>query len=212
MDDDRRPPRDLNEIDLPEAAQVAIHQLLDRIELLRAELETNKRRISFLETLADSDPLTPVVNRRAFLRELDRAKSYAERYGSTASLVFIDLDGMKALNDAHGHACGDRALLVVAESLVANVRASDVVGRLGGDEFGVILARADHAAAEEKAQSLADVIASARIDTAAGPVGLSASWGVVELGRARDAEDAMERADRAMYERKRSRAGKGEPT
>ena len=195
---------------LPRDAEEAILRLLDEIEALRAEIDANKRRIAYLENLADRDPLTPVVNRRAFLRELERAKSYAERYGGPASLVYVDLDGMKALNDAHGHACGDRALLVVAETLVANVRASDVVGRLGGDEFGVILARADAAAAEEKATGLARTIAHARIDTDRGAFALSVSWGVVELGAARDAADAMERADRAMYAQKRAHSG-GQP-
>lgn len=202
---------DLGEGSLPRDAEQAILRLLDEIEALRAELEANKRRIAYLENLADRDPLTPVVNRRAFMRELERAKSYAERYGGPASLIYLDLDGMKALNDAHGHACGDRALMVVAETLVANVRASDVVGRLGGDEFGVILARADAAAAGEKAAGLAKTIASARIDTDtnSGAVTLTASWGVVELGAARDAADAMERADRAMYARKRASRGTG---
>ncbi len=190
--------------DLPRDAEAAILRLLEEIEVLRVELDANKRRIAYLENLADRDPLTPVVNRRAFMRELERAKSFAERYGGPASLVFIDLDGMKALNDAHGHACGDRALMVVAETLIANVRASDVVGRLGGDEFGVILARADTAAAKEKAAGLAKTIAAARIDTDDGQIALSASWGVVELGATRDAAHAMECADRAMYAQKRA--------
>lgn len=190
--------------DMPRDAEQAILRLLDEIETLRAELNANKRRIAYLENLADRDPLTPVVNRRAFMRELERAKSFAERYGGAASLVFIDLDGMKALNDAHGHACGDRALMVVAETLIANVRASDVVGRLGGDEFGVILARANMAAATEKAAGLAKTIASARIDTDDGQIALSASWGVVELGATRDAAHALECADRAMYTQKRA--------
>ncbi len=194
--------------DLPRDVEQAILRLLDEIEALRTEIDASMRRIAYLENLADRDPLTPVVNRRAFMRELGRAKSYAKRYDAPASLVFIDLDGMKALNDAHGHACGDRALMMVAETLVANVRESDVVGRLGGDEFGVILARADEAAAAEKAAGLAAAIALARIDTDDGPLALSASWGVVELGVARDAADAMERADRAMYVQKRAQQGK----
>lgn len=194
--------------DLPRDAEQAILRLLDEIESLRAEIDANKRRIAYLENLADRDPLTPVVNRRAFMRELERAMSYAERYGGPASLVYLDLDGMKALNDAHGHAIGDRALMVVAETLVANVRASDVVGRLGGDEFGIILARADAPAAREKATGLAETIALARIDSDLGALELTVSWGVVELGTARDAGDAMERADRAMYTQKREVAGR----
>ena len=122
----------------------------------RAEIERLNRRVAEIELLADRDALTPVLNRRAFMRELQRTIAFCERYEATASLVFFDLDGFKAVNDQYGHAAGDAALLWVAATLADHVRESDVVGRLGGDEFAVILAQAPREAASASASSEAD--------------------------------------------------------
>ena len=92
-----------------------------------------------LEARADIDPLLDILNRRGFERELKRALAYVKRYGTQAALMFIDLDGFKAVNDRHGHGAGDALLKAVARELIGHVRASDVVGRLGGDEFGVVI-------------------------------------------------------------------------
>src|SRR5690242_14568391 len=81
---------------------------------------------------ADRAALTPLLNRRAFLRELHRIRTFSQRYGAPASLVYFDLDGFKSVNDRYGHAAGDAALQAVAERLLANVRESDLVGRMGG--------------------------------------------------------------------------------
>src|SRR5579875_145629 len=130
----------------------------DAVVRLKAENAVLRARLAEAERLADHDALIPVLNRRAFSRELARTIAYCERYGAAASLVFFDLDGFKAVNDAHGHAAGDAALRAVAEVLTANVRDSDLVGRLGGDEFGVILAQANREVATIKAAALAGQI------------------------------------------------------
>jgi diguanylate cyclase (GGDEF)-like protein len=184
-------------------AQAAILRLIDEIDRLRAEINANNRRIAHLEAMADSDPLTPTVNRRAFVRELERFKAFIDRYRAPASLVYLDIDGMKAINDRFGHAAGDAALLAVAKALVDNVRASDVVGRLGGDEFGVILAQVEAGAAEEKAAALAGAVGALTVGEGANAVTLSATWGVVPLNGAADAAAVLEAADQAMYARKR---------
>ena len=119
-----------------------------------AETERLKRRLAEVEQLADRDPLTPVLNRRAFLRELQRTAAFCARYGAPAALVYFDLDGFKAVNDRYGHAAGDAVLEAVAQGLLDNVRESDVVARLGGDEFAVLLAQAEPAAAAAKARAL----------------------------------------------------------
>lgn len=190
---------------IPSEARDAIVRLLEEINYLRSEIEANNQRIAELENLADRDPLAPVVNRRAFVRELERVKAYGERYGNAASLIYLDLNGMKAINDQYGHPAGDQALLSVAEALVANVRSSDLVGRLGGDEFGVILARADRAAAEEKAEILLRLIESLEVTCNGNIIPVSIAYGIVELAAHRNAEAALAAADSAMYERKKNR-------
>ena len=172
---------------------------------LRAELARLNARLAEAEGLADRDTLTPLVNRRAFMRELARAQAFAERYAAPASLVYIDLDGLKAVNDRFGHAAGDAALKAIAERLLAHVRASDVVGRLGGDEFAVILVQTDGFQAEAKAASLALAVAAEPIDGLEPGVALSVSWGVAELRAGVAPEVALAEADAAMYVAKRSR-------
>eukprot|EP01036_Dinobryon_divergens_P052930 gene52929-biopygen43535 len=127
------------------AVMAAIQTLLGELEVLRNEVGQLKSRLKAAEDLADRDALTPLLNRRGFLRELNRVRTFAQRYGSPASLVYFDLDGFKAINDQHGHAAGDAALQAVAERLLSNVRDSDVVGRMGGDEFAIVLVQADQA-------------------------------------------------------------------
>ena len=102
----------------------------------------------------------PIYNRRAFVRELTRVISMTERYGQPSSIIFLDVDGLKKINDRHGHGAGDVALLSVADRLLLNVRESDIVGRLGGDEFGVILFNADGETALAKAAALTENIAA----------------------------------------------------
>ena len=193
---------DLSDETIPEEAREAIKQLISEINALREEIEANNDRIAELETLADRDPLVLVVNRRAFVRELSRAKAYAERYGGTNCLLYLDIDGMKLLNDRHGHATGDAALMKLADILQQNIRASDLVGRLGGDEFGVLLAQANRKTAEEKASRLQDLIQLAEITVADGTTTLSETFGVIEMTSDMSPTDALEKADQAMYDRK----------
>ncbi len=121
----------------PSTGQAAL--LLAEIERLKSDLARAQRTIAELEARADVDPLLDILNRRGFERELKRSLAYLQRYQGEAALLFIDLDGFKAVNDRHGHAAGDALLKAVARELVGHVRASDVVGRLGGDEFGALL-------------------------------------------------------------------------
>ena len=135
--------------------------LLAEVERLKAELADAKCRIAELEARADIDPLLDILNRRGFERELGRSRAYLKRYGGAAALLFIDLDGFKAINDRHGHAAGDALLKAVARDLVGHVRASDVVARLGGDEFGVLLWNLGPTQAAAKASQLETLIAAA---------------------------------------------------
>ena len=182
----------------------AVRSLLGEIEALRGEVGRLKSRLSVVEQLADRDALTPLLNRRAFLRELARVNAFARRYGAPASLVFLDLDGFKQINDRFGHAAGDTALRVVAERLVANVRESDVAARLGGDEFALILVQADQATAQAKAQALVQAIEAEPLSFGAGSAQLRVSFGVRQLDAATSPEELLASADAAMFARKRA--------
>lgn len=187
------------------AVQAAIQSLLGELDELKAEVDRLKARLEEAEGLADRDPLTPLLNRRAFLRELGRARTFAQRHGFPLSLVYFDLDGFKALNDRLGHSAGDAALHSVAERLVANVRESDVVGRMGGDEFAVVLMPADQAAAEARAGALAHAIEQDLHLPGAADARLRVSYGVREIGPEIDPESLIAQADAAMFDAKRRR-------
>src|SRR3546814_13644811 len=130
------------------------------VEALRQEVEEVRQRAGQLEQLADQETLAPVLNRRAFSRERGRMAAFEERYGAAGAVLYFDVNGLKALNDTHGHAAGDAVLKRVCEILLRDTRASDVVGRLGGDEFGVILAQSGMEPAAAKAATLAEAIAA----------------------------------------------------
>jgi diguanylate cyclase (GGDEF)-like protein len=166
---------------------------------LRAEVARLERRLAEVERLADRDPMLPLLNRRAFVRELTRALAVARRYGDQSALLYVDMDGLKRLNDAYGHAAGDAALAAVAATLVEQVRESDVVGRLGGDEFAVLLARAPLGEAQLKATALAQAVAEAPLVVDGRAIPLSVSVGVRPLDPQATAAELIAQADAAMY-------------
>lgn len=180
----------------------ALMRLMAEVDALRRDLNRTRARLADLERLADQDTLAPIANRRAFVRELSKAMSFSERYGGGASLVFFDLNGLKEINDKFGHAAGDKALITVANLLMDNVRESDVVGRLGGDEFGVILVQSTTESAREKAESLAQAINNERFDWEGTRVPLEVAFGLHNFEPGDDATKALAAADRAMYQRK----------
>ena len=184
--------------DVSDAALAAIMQLA-------AERDVLAEKLAVAEDLADRDTLTPTLNRRAFLRELHRTMSEVERYKTPAAVLYVDLDGFKALNDSYGHAAGDAVLKHVGRLLVDSVRESDVVGRLGGDEFGVILNRAAADEARAKARTLSDFLNSSVIMHAGQAHRIAISIGVHALAMAEDPETAIARADEAMYAEKFAR-------
>jgi len=193
------------EVEMTPAVKAAIQTLLGEIDDLRGEVGRLKGRLAEAEELADRDALTPLLNRRAFVRELGRIRTFAQRYGSPASLVYIDLDDLKGVNDRLGHAAGDAALKAVAERLLSQLRESDIVGRMGGDEFAVILAQADQATAEAKAAALARAIEAEPLHFGEWSAPLHISWGVREITADAEPEALVSAADQAMFVRKRER-------
>jgi len=195
----------LSETELTPKLRQALLELLGEVEQLRRELGEARARIGYLEKLADEDPLMPVANRRAFVRELTRMMSFARRYGSAASIVYFDINNLKTINDTYSHACGDAVLLQVARVFLDNVRNTDVVGRLGGDEMGVLLVQADKPTAEAKAAQLAGAVAAKPLLWQGQEIPLGVAYGVYTFSGGENAGDALEAADRAMYAAKRKR-------
>jgi diguanylate cyclase (GGDEF)-like protein len=153
-----------------------------------------------LRELARLDDLTGALNRRAFFVRVEEELARAQRAGTAVTLVLYDLDGLKAINDEHGHPAGDVALRRFAEHLSANLRSYDFVGRIGGDEFALLLIGIDPEAEARILSRLAATLASA----GPGSVDLHASFGTARYpddGRTR--EVLVEVADRRLYEDKR---------
>jgi diguanylate cyclase (GGDEF)-like protein len=175
------------------------------IRRLRAELALALAQIEQLQASADTDFLLDIPNRRGFERELHRAVAYIKRYRGSAALIVLDVDRLKPINDVHGHAAGDRVLKAIAAALTGQVRASDVVGRLGGDEFGVLLWNLNETDARAKAAVLEEAIDQLAFEFDGQSVMAGASAGVAVLGPHAEADRAMEEADRAMYVRKAQR-------
>ena len=161
-------------------------RLAAEVERLAAELKASQTRISELEARIDVDPLTETLNRRGFERELKRSLAYVKRYGVDAALIYLDLDGFKPVNDRHGHAAGDTVLKAIAAALIRKVRTSDIVARIGGDEFVVLLwnVTEDEAAAKAAALEAAVYATPVRWNTSTLVVGASA--GVARSARSID--------------------------
>ena len=169
---------------------------------LRTELAAARKHIAELEASANTDFLLDIPNRRGFERELDRAVAYIKRYQASAALIVLDVDRLKPINDAFGHAAGDEVLKSIAATLTRQVRASDMVGRLGGDEFGVLLWNLSETDMRVKAAALEQAIDGLSFVFGGQRVTAGASAGVAILGPHAQASRALEEADRAMYVRK----------
>lgn len=181
------------------AASLETIELSEENDRLKAQLRRLRAYVSELEHAADTDPLIPVYNRRAFMRELSRAQSVSDRYDIPSSIIFLDLDQFKAINDQYGHAIGDEMLRQVGQVLMAGVRECDMVARLGGDEFGILLFKTAPESAQAKAAALACRIAEIRISMPTGEVSVSATWGVSACKNSETAEQILSRADHNMY-------------
>ena len=188
-----RPPTDGVRSALADLAALAV----DHLEALRSA--------RILAEAAVTDPLTGLANRRMVLDAIVRATSLLERDGAPATVAFVDLDGFKAVNDALGHDVGDEVLVAVGHRLRAVVRAHELVARVGGDEFVLVLG----SGAEETAMAIERLVAevSRPVSTVAGEVVVGASVGLAPLAPGTSPDAVLRRADLAMYADKAIRRG-----
>ncbi|MBN9005946.1 MAG: GGDEF domain-containing protein [Rhizobiales bacterium] len=192
------PKRSAGGHDVPADAKATIRRL-------KSQLAEARARITELEASADTDFLLGIFNRRGFERELQRAIAYIRRYHAGGALIVLDVDRLKPINDAFGHAAGDAVLKAVVAALLRHVRASDLIGRLGGDEFALLLWNLSETDAKAKAASLEETIDGLTFTFRGHAITAGASAGVAVLGPHSDAETALEQADSAMYVRKAQR-------
>lgn len=157
-----------------------------------------------VDRLARTDDLTGLNNRRAFLAGAEREISRAGRKGEALALLILDLDYFKRVNDGHGHRAGDLVLAAVAEVLARSVRDGlDLVGRLGGEEFAILLACCDEKMALRAAESIRAAIAAMRVSTPAGEIAVTASIGCAPVAADDSVSAALQKADEALYTAKR---------
>ena len=175
------------------------------IRRLKAELARTQVQIEELQASADTDFLLDIPNRRGFERELHRAIAYIKRYHAGGALIVLDVDRLKPINDAFGHAAGDQVLKAIVKTLLAQVRSSDVVGRLGGDEFALLLWNLSETDARAKAAALEEAIDQLIFVFRGRTVTAGASAGVAILDVHSEISRALEAADSAMYVRKAQR-------
>jgi len=178
--------------------------LVQENQSLSSEIARLRLRVLELERAADTDPLVPIYNRRAFMREVARAQTVMARYDMLSSIVFFDLNGFKSINDRFGHGIGDELLMKTGKVLLEGVRDCDMVARLGGDEFGILLFKTNPTVARAKAATLACRIAEERVELPTGDVELTAAWGVAPCEPEDTPEQILARADRAMYMAKKN--------
>lgn len=168
-------------------------------------LREQRLALSDAERRAQTDPLTGVLNRRSLIERLDAACLRAQARGLPISLLFIDLDHFKEINDTHGHLAGDACLAAIIAPIQSELRQSDVIGRYGGEEFVVVLSSADAAAAQPIAERIRDRVAALRLEGFGTPIHVTCSIGIA----ASDAlgvwgEQLIARADAAVYAAKRA--------
>ena len=180
----------------------AVVDLQGNLAHSRHEIETLKRELEHARIEALTDPLTGALNRRGFEMQFSRVLAESESSGSAISLIMIDIDHFKKINDTHGHLFGDKVIRGVAEVLKANVKGKDAIARLGGEEFGVLLPETPLSGAQVLADKIRLMVERGRIRRHDGKDevgGITISMGVAEFIPNEDTTAFLNRADQALY-------------
>jgi diguanylate cyclase (GGDEF)-like protein len=180
----------------------AMARLAEENALLRASLSELRTRLEEMEKASERDALTGLPNRPSFMRALERTVSQANRHGTPAALLYLDVDGLEAINARHGQIAGDAALIHVAKLLEDLVRGTDFAARVGGDEFAIILDHLDSDSAIETSERIGRCIADNPLDLGAGTLPIRASIGVATILRGDTVEDVVRRGELTMHKAK----------
>lgn len=177
-------------------------------ELANKTRELSKKNLALRRTRAEmervirTDELTQLANRRAFREFAEKMLAQSRRYNYPISLVAMDIDNFKDINDSYGHKMGDRVLEKLGELLLDNVRKGDIVARMGGEEFAILLVRAEAEEAEKFAERIRRKIKGMQVGSR--KIKHTVSLGVTEFKSDNDIDELMERADKALYRAKNS--------
>ena len=175
----------------PEAPAAAA----DENALLRASLAEAQRRIDELERAAETDPQTGLPNERRFRREIERVVGQAERHGTLAAVVGIEIEGLEAVEQGHGRFAADAALVHAARLLTDLIRSTDVLARTGDNSFGLILDHLDHNSAIDTAERLARCIGDTPLDLGSDRIRIGAVVATTGILPGDSVEDVLQRAD-----------------
>lgn len=172
---------------------------------VRNRLREQQERIAYLERLASTDELTGILNRRGVSDKLRTALTKARRKGGQGVLIFLDVDNFKLINDTFGHLAGDEVLKTIAGTIAGNIRGADFAGRIGGDEFVILMANSAWTDGCKRARDLEAAINSAYAVWRGELIPLSVSSGVQAYGESDLCEQLLARADSLMYQNKRNK-------
>ncbi|MEO6270449.1 MAG: GGDEF domain-containing protein [Lautropia sp.] len=182
---------------------IDINENKERESQLEKEIARRKDLEEQLRVRATTDSLTQLPNRGAFLARAEIDFQRAQRYGDDLSVIMLDADFFKQVNDTHGHHIGDTVLVAIARTADSAVRSFDMVGRLGGEEFAIILTRTAIQDAIACAERIRAGVAALEFDTASGSLKVTASFGVAQYSRKdRSFAELLQRADQALYRAK----------
>lgn len=182
-----------------------VKRLLLKMDSLKRQIRLQEDLISGLKQQARRDSLTGALNRRAFEHELSSALSLFRRYNHNGALLLIDVNDFKTINDTLGHLAGDAILKHIVDVLIRNTRDTDLVCRIGGDEFCIIMKEMSAKNSERKLEELMDIIASTPCVYEGRDIYISVSIGSCAFAQADNKADLMAKADTQMYSRKQQK-------
>jgi len=179
-----------------------------RAEIARLQRENRALSLALqeMERIAQRDMLTPLYNRRHFLSALHQSIARVERSGERVALIYVDVDGLKAINDRYGHATGDYVLIEIATRLADMVNEGDILARIGGDEFGILLNHVSLSGARARMDQMRAAITDQPCRFGDDLIALSAAFGMTMVVPGMSAEELIGHADADMYRAKRALA------